>query len=83
MLINAVLNEGTTRGPGSVSAWLGLVAGVWGIFYGLKAKHFTAYGRLSSREPEDFVPTWRHRLLVVSIASVAFLTSLSYLLKHR
>ncbi len=32
-------------GPRStISSWLGLVAGTWGIIYGIKAKGFTAYG---------------------------------------
>jgi hypothetical protein len=30
----------------TISSWLGLVAGTWGIIYGIKAKTFTAYGPL-------------------------------------
>jgi len=83
MLENILLNAGTTNEARALAAWLGLVAGSWGIFYGLKARHFTAYGHLSSLEPERFVPTWRYRLFVISIASIALLTSLSYLLKRH
>ena len=64
----------------AVSSWLGLVSGTWGIFYGLKAKQFTAYGRFSSREPENFAPNWRHRLFVVSTSTIAVLTSLRFLI---
>jgi hypothetical protein len=55
----------------AVSSWLGLVSGTWGIFYGLKAKQFTAYGRFSSREPENFTPNWRYCLFVISISTIA------------
>ena len=41
-----------------ISSWLGLLAGVWGVIYGLMAKSFTTYGRFTSREPESFAPTW-------------------------
>jgi hypothetical protein len=81
MLENAFMILRTSNEVRSLSAWLGLIAGVWGILYGLKAKHFTAYGHLSSREPERFAPTWRYRLFVISIASIALLTPLFYLLK--
>jgi hypothetical protein len=64
----------------TVSSWLGLVSGTWGILYGLQAKQFTAYGRFSSREPESFPPNWRHRLFVVSISAIAILTSLRFLI---
>jgi hypothetical protein len=59
-------------GPRStISSGLGLVAGTWGIIYGLKAKSFTAYGRFTSREAHSFAPNWGHRLLVVTISATA------------
>jgi hypothetical protein len=69
-------------GPRTViTSWLGLISGIWGIIYGLRAKQFTAYGRFSSREAESFVPNWRHRIFVVSISAIVVLTSLRFLLK--
>jgi hypothetical protein len=67
----------------TTSAWLGLIFGASGIVYGLTAKRFTAYGHLSGREPERFRPTWRHRLLVVSISAIAALSSLAFLLRAK
>jgi hypothetical protein len=66
----------------TTSSWLGLIAGTWGIIYGIKAKTFTAYGRFTSREPESFAPTWGHRLLVVSISAAAAVTSFVFLIRR-
>ena len=63
-----------------ISSWLGLISGTWGIIYGLRAKQFTAYGHLSSRESESFAPNWRYRVFVVLISAIAVLTSLAFLL---
>jgi hypothetical protein len=68
--------------PTIITSWISLVAGVWGIIYGLRAKQFTAYGHLTGREREHFVPNWRYRLLVILIATVAVLSSLRFLLKN-
>jgi hypothetical protein len=67
----------------TISSWMGLIAGVAGIAYGLKAKQFTAYGHLSGREREHFVPNWPHRLFVVLISIFAILISLRFLLHNR
>ncbi len=66
------------------SAILGLVVGVCGVLYGLKAREFIAYGfrRSASKEPEKVVPTWYHRLWVVLISTVAIVASLRTLLKN-
>jgi hypothetical protein len=70
-------------GPRSTtSSWLGLIAGTWGIIYGIKAKSFTAYGRFTSREPQSFAPNWGHRLLVVTISAAAAVTSLVFLIRR-
>jgi hypothetical protein len=70
-------------GPRStISSWLGLIAGTWGIIYGIKAKSFTAYGRFTSREPYSFAPNWGHRLLVVAISATAAVTSLVFIIRR-
>jgi hypothetical protein len=66
----------------TISSWLGLVAGTWGIIYGIKAKTFTAYGRFTSRESESFSPHWGHRLLVVTISGAAAVTSFVFLIRR-
>jgi hypothetical protein len=68
--------------PTTIGSWIGLMAGLWGIFYGLKARQFTAYGHLTTREREHFVPNWRHRLFVVLISTVAVVSSLRFLFKN-
>lgn len=64
----------------TASAWLGIVAGVSGIFYGAAAKQFRTFGRFSGREPEDFTPERRHRLFVIAISTVAVLASAKFLI---
>jgi hypothetical protein len=64
----------------TASAWLGIVAGISGIFYGATAKQFRAFGRFSGREPEDFTPERRHRLYVIAISTVAVLVSAKFLI---
>jgi len=66
----------------AVSSWLGLVCGTAGIFYGLRAKTFTAYGRFTGREPQIFAPTRVHRVLVVAISGAAAITSLVFIAKN-
>jgi hypothetical protein len=66
----------------TVSSWLGLVCGVTGMLYGLRAKTFTAYGHLSSKEPQIFAPTWVHRGIVIGISGVAVITSLIFLARN-
>jgi len=66
----------------AVSSWLGLICGVAGIFYGLRAKTFTAYGRFTSKEPQIFAPSWVHRALVVAISVVAAITSLVFIARN-
>jgi len=65
-----------------ISSWLGLVAGVWGVIYGVTARSFTAYGRFTSKEPESFAPTLRDRLFVVTISAAAGIASLVFLLRN-
>jgi hypothetical protein len=66
----------------TVSSWLGLVCGVTGILYGLRAKTFTAYGHLTSKKPQIFAPTWAHRAIVVGISAVAVITSLVFITRN-
>lgn len=66
----------------AVSSWLGLVCGVAGILYGLRAKTFTAYGRFSSKEPEVFAPSWVYRACVVVICGAAAITSLVFIARN-
>jgi hypothetical protein len=64
----------------TASAWLGIAAGISGIFYGATAKQFRAFGHFSGREPEDFTPERRHRLYVIAISTVAVLASAKFLI---
>jgi hypothetical protein len=64
------------------SSWLGLVCGVGGIFYGLRAKTFTAFGRFSRKEPEVFAPSWVYRAWVVVICGAAAITSLVFIARN-
>jgi hypothetical protein len=73
--LSAIADHQTT-----LSAWLGMVSGISGIVYGAKAKQFRAFGRRSSREPEDFTPERRHRLYVIAISTLAVLASAKFLI---
>jgi hypothetical protein len=72
----------TIGNPTVLTSWIALVAGIWGIVYGIRAKQFTAYGHLTGREPENFVPNWRYRFFVILISAVAVLSSIRFLVKN-
>jgi hypothetical protein len=61
----------------NLGAFLGLLAGTSGILYGLTAKEFVSGGwyGFSSREPENVIPKWYHRALVVSVWAIVLLAS--------
>lgn len=63
---------------------LGIVFGLSGVVYGLKAKEFVSSGFYGapSKEPERVSPEWYHRLLVVSISTGVLILSLRTLLKN-
>jgi hypothetical protein len=66
------------------AAGLGVFAGLWGIFHGLRAKEFVKHGHYGfSREaPEKYTPRWWERLFVLGISTWALIWSVLYLVKH-
>ena len=82
-MLSCVLLTGVLINPrvSTSSAVIGLLAGFYGVAYGLWSREFVFHGRFGTHDPERSTPSWQERALVVSVSALVALGALFKLLK--